>query len=64
MNDEIKITLKALVEKLDYIDDDRAFRWFQDSVVNPDGSIRAIEHYVVTMGQARAELGVVRRSNA
>lgn len=54
-------TLRDLVDAMNHLDDSVPFRWFQDSYVSSDGSIHAGRTYCVTMGQARAELGVVRR---
>lgn len=61
MTDDRDCTLAEMVDAMNHLDDDVAFRWFQDSYVAPDGSIHAGRLYRVSMGQARRELGVQRR---
>jgi len=56
--DAKRVSLKEMVEAMRHMRDDEAFRWFQDSYVASDGSIQAGTTYVVTMGTARAELGI------
>lgn len=62
MSDSNNVTLAQLVDLMNHLDDDETFRWFQDSYVASDGSIHAGPTYRVSMGQARADLGVGRRS--
>lgn len=57
----LTVSLKEMVEAMAASADDETFRWFQTSYVQPDGSIHYKETLRVTMGQARAELDVVKK---
>lgn len=59
--DSRRVTLAEMVDAMNHVDDEAPFRWFQDSYVASDGSIHAGETLLVTMGQARKELGVAWR---
>jgi hypothetical protein len=54
----VHITLKQLVEAMARLRDDEPFRWFQKSHVGVAGWAEPDETLVVTMGQARKELGI------
>jgi hypothetical protein len=50
--------MREMVEAMSKLPDDAVFRWYQDSYAAPDGSIQPADTMCVTMGQARAELGI------
>lgn len=58
MTDAKNVSLREMVEHMGHMKDSDAFRWFQDSYVASDGSIHAGDTLLVTMGQARVELGI------
>lgn len=60
--DARRCTLREMVERMSHVRDDEPFRWFQDSHPRSDGGINAGETLLVTMGQARRELGLVGRA--
>lgn len=60
-DDDRDVTLAEMLNAMNHLDDDATFRWFQDSYVSPDGSVQPGRLYRVSMGQARRDLGVVRR---
>lgn len=57
-------SLRKMIHAMDHLDDDQPFRWFQDSYVAQDGSVHASTTYLVTMGQARRELGLALKSRS
>lgn len=61
MTDVMNVSLRVMVERMGHMKDSEAFRWFQDSYVASDGSIHAGDTLLITMGQARAELGIGKK---
>lgn len=57
-----EVSLREMLEAMARQSDDQPFRWYQTSSVARDGSIQADETLVVTMAQARRDLGISRES--
>lgn len=55
------VSLREMVEAMASSADDETFRWYQTSVVNDRGEPSATDTLRVSMGQARAELGIARK---
>lgn len=58
MNAPIETTLVEMVRAMSKYRDDEPFRWFQCSILNARDEAQATDTLLVTMGQARRELGI------
>lgn len=50
------VSLREMLERMSHVPDDEAFRWFQDSYIDPFGKCQPGKTYRVTMGQVRREI--------